>query len=487
MRTIAPSLLLLAACSATEPEQAPVAPQQRSLPSGPPPEDLPNFLIIDIDSLRADRIGTSQQAAALAPNLTALALSGVHFENAYAQAAWTVPSLIAQLTGRYPPLVELSEGRITGWGNQVHLLPEILGWYGYTTAITWGHTIPAEFSATSRGFTVFDTEDETGPDAYHRRVCQWLRERPEGPFLLMVHNIDLHAPSVAVPAEFLRDRVGPGVDHQVKLLDDQLRIARKTMDSAERVALLTGIYDAYLSWYDRSVGQMLDCLAESGAAADTVVVVVSDHGQELFDHGLLGHGRYHYDSVLRVPLVVMDPRSEVGGHVQSQVVQGIDLAPTILDLAGIPVDEGMQGRSLLPLLERTGQTWPEREIFALSSLMAASLQQGSWKLAVHFPSDPDQRSRREAAQVGVMVPGAVPQLFDLATDPGETRDLAAEQPERAAALQAQLLERVNQQVLLTRGGGAEPVNEEFLQLLQERGYWEHVHGRGKQENPRLSR
>ncbi len=468
MRSLFPTLLLAAACSS---DQAP--------PTAAPAVDRPNFLVIDIDSLRADRLRASRAGQPVAPHIAALAERGTWFESAMAQAAWTVPSVAALFTGRHPPALELSETSMSWLGEGTHTLAEILGWYDYTSAIFWGETLPSSFEALSHGFDKVDMHPASPPSAYHQPVCAWLESAPGEPWLAVVHNVDLHAPSARLDEAWLQHRTDLRLTTRGRSLDDHYDLRLASHGPADAQAYVQALYDARLSWYDTSVKRMLGCLERSGQAGDTVVLLISDHGEELFDHGVLGHGRYHFQTVLHVPLIVLDGREEAAGRTVDARVQTIDIAPTVLELAGVPPDQEMEGRSLCPLLAGAEAEWPRRDLYSFSSLLAASLLRDDHKLVLHRP---DRAAALDGPRLGAMAPGTRPALYDLHSDPREATDLLEQRPKLASAMQRDLLAFVDRQVLLARGGDGEPVNEAFLQALKEGGYWEQVR-RGQGEGP----
>jgi choline-sulfatase len=459
--------LLCAACSTPEPAPAPADP----VPAG----ERPSFVIVDIDSLRADRIRAQRGGRPVAPFMAELANTAVRFDTAVAQSAWTVPSLTSLLTGRYPPALELGDETMSWLDAETRTLPEILGWYDYASAVMFGETLPGSFQALARGFGTVDMEPSSPRSAYEQRACAWLAAAPPEPFLLLVHNIDLHAPSANPPDAFLEGWLRREPISGAHNLDQAYADALEVLPEPEARAYVQALYDAHLAWYDRAVQAMASCIDDAGLADRTVLVVTSDHGEDLFDHGVLGHGRYHWQSVLHVPLLVRDGRQPLRAYGVKARTQTIDLAPTLLELAGVPADAGMQGRSLVPLLEDPGAAWPGRDIYSFSSLLAASLIRGRHKLAIHSPGD--QPPGPGAPRLGAMAPGAVASFHDLWADPREQRDLLeSEPPEALASMQEDLLAFVDAQVLATRGAQAEPVNEAFLQALKEGGYWEQVQG-----------
>jgi choline-sulfatase len=462
-RWILPTLCALA-CSPAERAPAPV--------DAVPPGERPSFMIIDIDSLRADRVLAQRGGRPVAPFMAALAGESVRFDAAVAQAAWTVPSLTALLTGRYPPALELEDDAMSWLDAETRTLPEILGWYGYGSAVLFGETLPGSFAALARGFDAVDMEPSSPRQAYEQRVCSWLEQAPPDPFLLLVHNVDLHAVAAPPPASFQRGWLGRDPISQAHNLDQAYADARGTLSEAEARAYIQALYDANLAWYDRAVEAMVGCLEEAGLAERTVVIVTSNHGEDLFDHGVLGHGRHHWQSVLHIPLLVRDGRHPTQPRTVKTRVQTIDLAPTLLALAGATADSAMQGRSLVPLLDDPHAPWPARDISSFSSLLAASLIRGRYKLAIHSTSDGPPGASPD--RLGAMAPGATASFWDLHSDPRERHDLAEQAPAPMVAMQRDLLDFVDQRVLATRAAEAEPVNETFLQALRDGGYWEQV-------------
>ena len=202
MRTLSASLLALLLATAcgggTEDSPAPPAtddPGARTVHAGPPPPgtrhkpggrvaearpvaaDLPNFLLIDIDTMRADRVGHTRGGQSITPILDALAAQGATFSQAYSQSAWTMPAVFSLLTGRYPLLQEVRGDTLPWWGDQVRSVADVASYYGYRTGIWWGATLLAGDPAFSRGFA--DRSEPFPPDsdaaaAYDVPLASWI-------------------------------------------------------------------------------------------------------------------------------------------------------------------------------------------------------------------------------------------------------------------------------------------------------------------------
>ena len=178
------------------------------------------------------------------------------------------------------------------------------------------------------------------------------------------------------------------------------------MPKERALAHVTAHYDGALAWYDPEIVRLLGVLDERGLARRTVVVLTSEHGEELLEHGEVAHHGVHYDENLRVPLVVRDP---VAGHRPdvTATVEGIDFAPSILERAGVAMDRELEGRSWLPLLG--GAAAPPRTTFAWSSHECASVRDAHWKLALHPCVCPPTAANFPSCA----------ELYDRVTDPGE--------------------------------------------------------------------
>jgi arylsulfatase A-like enzyme len=223
-------------------------------------------------------------------------------------------------------------------------------------------------------------------------------------------------------------------------------------------------YDAEIAFTDQQLGVLLDALDERGLAGNTIVSVTADHGEGLMQHGLLLHGAQIYEEQVRVPLVLRWPDRLPAGSVIEGPVSLIDLAPTLLELAGVEhaEDEPMNGRSLVPVLEGREPVDPTEPIFLFrqhyergfdSGVPVAGEQYGvrlgDWKLIL----GPEEGTR---------------QLFDVARDPRERRDLAAEQPERAAELEERIAAWRAQHTRVEAAPDA--ISQEDLERLRALGY-----------------
>jgi arylsulfatase A-like enzyme len=429
------------------------------------PPERPNLIVVDIDSWRADRVGQLRDGVSLTPQIDSLVGRGTRFDFMVSQSGWTIPALSSLLTGRLPRNSLANEpADAMVWMEPSRTVGEILSLYGYQTIVFYGGSPMSHNPEFTRGFALAPdgSKQPTGDGA----VVAWLRSRPKRPWFALVHDLDLHQ----LP-EFRRadvDRFAPAHPPPCvgRTLDDpdyeRVSASWASVLGPERAReLMIAHYDGALTRADAEVGTILDALREQGDAEHTVIVVTSNHGEELYEHGAFTHAR-PYEAELRVPLVVADLRTVSPPRRVPALVQTIDLAPTLLELAGVPIDREMEGRSLVPLL-LGHEGYAERPALSVSDAFRTSLRtRGEHLVRCGVPTcEPVGRDRA--------LDDVVYALYEPATDPNETTDVSQAKPELAAALRQALDAFVRSGP--SRDEAVPPVPEPFVEVLRERGYW----------------
>jgi arylsulfatase A-like enzyme/predicted Zn-dependent protease len=410
-------------------------------PAAPTPTDL-SLLLVTLDTTRADRIGAFARPGGgsppATPRLDALAARGTIFTNAVAVTPLTLPAHTTIFTGLLPAAHGVRDNGGFRVAPERVTLAEVLAERGFSTGGFVSSFVLDRRWGIAQGFArYFDEFDVTKSDASSleierrgdetvRAALDWLESARGGRrFFAWVHLFDPHAP-YAAPEPF-------GSKY------------------ASRP------YDGEIAWTDALVGQLVDGLERLGLSGRTLVAVVGDHGESLGEHGETGHGFFIYQPSIHVPLLIAGPQGLLAeGRRVDAVVQQVDLAPTLLDLLGVPARlEPGPGRSLRPLLEAGAdvaappgysETFYPRLRYGWAELR--SVRTPRW----HFIEAPR------------------PELFDLENDPGETRNLAEREPGTVAELRARLAEI--DAATKPLAGGAAPVEEdqEALRKLSALGY-----------------
>lgn len=405
----------------------------------------PSVLLLTLDTTRADHLGAYGSRSGATPHLDALAARGVVFERAWAVAPLTLPAHTSMMTGELPARTGVrwnGEQRLAEGTGALPTLAERFRSAGYATGGFVSAAVLDHAFGLGRGFERYDDEiTEAAPGVPSRdrfrseraaaatlsRALTWLGEQPPGrPVFLWVHLFEPHDPYLPPPPfaeRFPRDA-----------------------------------YSAEIAAADDAAGKLLSHPRFAGSAA--IVAVLGDHGEGLGDHGEATHGLLLTEAALHIPWIVAAPG--VAPRRERALVSQIDLAPTLLDLAGLPATAGERGasaaagRSLGALLRDATPAERNRTVYA-ESLYAQAIygwaplsaaRRGDWK----------------------WVEGVRGELFDLASDPGERQDLRVRQPAEAAAL-ARALGEIEEEI--ARAGGATAraaVDGELAEHLRSLGY-----------------
>lgn len=370
-----PAALLALACAA--PPSPPLAPAQSGFAATP----TRGYILISIDALRGDHLSAAGYSRRTTPFLEELAARATLFENAVAQVPSTLPSHISMFTGLYPAEHGVFPPSSV-LAPEIRTLPEVLRHAGFRTA---GHVEGGYVQGGygfQRGFTEWsDTpySADTDVERTFGRGLDFLRTvRPEERFFLFLHSYTVHDPYL--PPEEYRRLFWPGPpppDAGEPTGPRFAAINNGTAEaSADAVAYFKSQYDASIRYMDDQVRDLFRELERIGLAGETTVIFTSDHGEEFGEHGRLVHTQI-YPECLRIPLLVVHPAQRIGTRVGA-LVQTVDFAPTIFDLAGVAPPPGMSGRSLRPLLERperavAGEAYAEVKIqnFQARTLLAA--------------------------------------------------------------------------------------------------------------------
>ncbi len=422
-----------------------------------------NVLLISVDTLRADRLNSyGYQAYETSPRMDALLKSGTRFESASATRALTWPSLASVLTGLYPTGhgvtqngYELPEGLPT--------LPTILSDNGYRTAAYLSNMCRAGH----RGWNTFRCSQ--GRD--HRSVqwaLEWATSRNrEAPFLLWVHLFGAHGPYYN-GGERLVSQMDP--DYQGTLLPKKWRLnavmkEEEVLDARDQ-RHLNAIYDAAVLGTDGHIQRLLDGLQSQGALEKTIVVFLADHGEDLYQHhGYIYHACSVYESSLHVPLGFSAPGLLPPGTQVKQAVELSDVAPTLLDLLGLPMPENLHGSSLRPYLERPDRGGEGKPAFSeYGDSRIHTVRKAGWKLV-------DNPESLVPVCLADGPPGHYPigntELYHLPSDPLEQKNLSAVEPAKVAELQELIHQRFSK--LRSRSEHQE-IPEDLRQELHSLGY-----------------
>jgi arylsulfatase A-like enzyme/Tfp pilus assembly protein PilF len=366
---------------------------QQPAPGPRTAQGQPNVLLVTLDTTRADRMGFLGSTRGLTPSLDALARDAVVFTRAYSQAPITTVSHATILTGTFPPLHKVNDfGSPLPAG--VPYLADLFKAQGYRTGAFVGSLILDPKSGTApgfdRGFDVYDAgyrlrrpgEDrfqtiERRGDEVVARATRWISEsqipNPKSPWFVWVHLYDAHDP------------YDPPADLKQKFA--------------------TAAYDGEIAGVDRAVGRLLQ------SAPGAIVAVTADHGEALGDHQEETHGVFLYDAVLHVPLAIRLPDRRGAAHRVTTRVRLADVAPTMVEAAGLRVPSAMQGESLIPLVEAkaNGKT-EDRPVYSETEYPRRAF---GWSPLTSWRNDRF-----------LMIRAPTPELYDLVTDPGATRNLA---------------------------------------------------------------
>lgn len=393
--------------------------------------EKPNIILVTLDSTRADRMGFLGAKGGLTPNLDALAKQSAVFGHAYAQSPDTLASDAALLTGTYPPYNHVSQFGAS-LAASLPYLPQMLQAAGYRTAAFVGTLTldPRDGFAPGfdRGFGAYDagfrlpqagesryaTVERRGSEVTSRALA-WLQRPGQGPFFLWLELNDPHAPYQPPPGYA---RAGSAYNGEIKYADAQL-------------------------------GRLFAALRARKLYDGALIVVAADHGEALGEHGEEAHGIFLYDSTIHVPLLLKLPQNRPATAVAH--VRLVDVAPTVLEVAGLPVPPQMQGQSLLRAMRQPGLG---EAVYSASSF---SQQAFGW-------------SRLEAWRAGkyLYIRAPKPELYNLESDPQAAHNLAGSSQATAGTMAGQLVAFDGR--MAGKQGSSAQLSSSELQKLASLGY-----------------
>jgi arylsulfatase A-like enzyme len=367
----------------------------------------PNILWICTDQQRFDTIAALGNPRISTPNVDRLVTGGVAFRYAYCQSPICTPSRASFLTGRYPSTVHGCMNGNERWAEAAPLVTKLLADAGYDCGLAgklhlagahgrveprptddgyrvfcWSHHPQDDWErghdyadwVTAQGASLkqlYEHPEEIPPSLHQTAWCtdkaiEFIQESRDQPWLMSVNTFDPHAP-FDPPHEYLTrydplEMPGPlfretDLTAQAKLaaVDFQTTARRPEMFGAKAIQ---AAYYAMIELIDHNVGRIWEALERTRQLENTLIIYMSDHGEALGDHGLLLKGCRFYEGLVRVPLILCWPGRFQTGLVSDAFVELTDITPTLLEVCGLPLPDGIQGRSLLPIL--TGQTDPHR-------------------------------------------------------------------------------------------------------------------------------
>jgi arylsulfatase A-like enzyme len=380
-----------------------------------------NLFVILIDTLRADHLQPyNPSSRVIAEQLGRIAAEATVFERAWAQENWTKPSTATLLTGLHPT-THRTKTETNKLPESVALASQHLRRQGFATAAFVANGYVSGKFGFERGWDAWTNYVREGKANRAQFVADdviaWLDKRPKDKrFFLYVHTIDPHVPYMP-PREYLAKYDSDPYSGQVvgtetaKILE-KIKVGAFRPNERDK-RRLEALYDGEISYHDDHLARIVAAFESAGLLEDTAIVVTSDHGEEFFDHGSVGHGHSLYEELLHVPLLVRAPgRGEGAGRRTDAEVGLVDVLPTACELLRVPCPGEVEGLSLVPLLGGGTGGYP-RAVFSefLDGQRAARL--GRWKLIVR---------------------GSSTTLFDLKSDPDETRDMSDAAPVALAVM-----------------------------------------------------
>ena len=403
----------------------------------------PSVILIMVDTLRADHLSSYGYTANTTPAIDGLAADGTRFAHMFSQASWTRPSVATILTS-LSPSSHRAVHKSDVLANDVVTLPEVMQASGYRTIGFANNINVAPLFGFQQGFdeyTFLEPEFFFGAteaaaqltmynqlrlireryvagakrvqnyyqpaDVVTSRGLDWIERNGDKPFFMFLHYMDPHDPYFIHPfnGQAYARVENPNPDASMA---DKLRSA----------------YDGEITYLDGELARLFDALKARGLYDKAAIVLTADHGEEFHEHGGWWHGTTLYDEQIGVPLIVKPPRGGKTGQVSEAIVSSVDIAPTILGVAGVPAPDTMVGKALA--LD-TGAPGPRDHAFSESELEGNILQAyrgEEWKLIQANPGNPRGLPPR--------------QLFEIARDPKELNDVAASRQDEVATLAAQM-------------------------------------------------
>ncbi|MHC4941851.1 MAG: sulfatase [Planctomycetota bacterium] len=426
--------------------------------------DRTPVILIVIDTLRTDVLGCYGADRSATPGLDALAKESVLFEAAYSQAPWTLPSFASLFTSTYP-----TEHGALGKREKKNFFPirdglvtaaEALRSQGYRTgAIVNNIFLKGDFGF-EKGFDTYDFFPATvtktrAADEVTGLGQRWIKEhaRSGDPYFLLLHYFDPHF-TYKPPRAFAK-KYGGAITEPIKKIahPDDVRTGKVKLNPWDQDSL-RNLYEGEVAFTDNEVGRLLGWLREENLFNKAVVIVTSDHGEEFWDHGDFEHGHTQYDELVKVPLLIRFPAGKHAGRVVKTPVRLMDLMPTLFESAGMESPATFRGKSFLSAIEGAGKA-------SKDPLLFEGCLYGTEKKAL----------RVERLKLIRDVETGETALYDLASDPGEQKDIAAERPGETKVMK-ETLEKLLEGLKAGSGHADQAVDlpPEMMEALRKLGY-----------------
>lgn len=466
---------------------------------------MPNILIFAVVPLRYDFISCYGYPRPTTPHIDSLAAAGVVFEKAYSTAVWTPPAHASLVTG-----LQVSNHQVTensgALDSSIPTLPGLLSGKGYHSVGFITTPMMGSYKSLERGFQVFYWQRhdwrwlpaslrkrasyrlggfqlglfDKGASAIIKAALNWLSDKRRDPFFMLIGLDEPHSPYN--PPWLLRKRYLQKLSYEFpKALDHTFLTqlnrnpymvpARLVQPEEMYFEALRTLYAAEVAYTDALIGRVLDFLRNSKLLESTVVVFLGEHGESIGENGLMAHEGSLYETLVHIPLIIRFPGASPAGLRVPGLVQLIDVMPTLLEIAGVDTRNlALDGMSLLPVLSAASRR--DCVVAEWEGFVPGGLQ----KLMARSPQPiPTQVYTRKLQMIRcrdhkfIQSSLGDDELFDLAVDPGEQKNLGQERPEIVAELRARLAKLLSQRV-------KEPVDKSeelkasVLRDLRDSGY-----------------
>jgi len=432
-----------------------------------------SVLIITVDNLRPDRMSLYGYEKETTPFLTDFATGSAIFDNAFSTSAWTAPGMVSIFTGYYPP-VHAQHGRFSFYDEEMTAALRVLAAQGYEIL---GQGIKGP-SHQGLGF-----QKHLGKSP--KRLESFIENRVDNksPFFAWAHLTDVHLPYTPTEKSArqfgVTARTSEAIEavrkHRMILrrpeqVEIELDHAGKVTFSEEDIPVVQALYDGEVADVDERLRRNLERMQETGLLDRTIVIITADHGEELFDHGWLGHASTGfdaklYDELIHIPLIIRLPDQSLAG-VYGALVQGVDLMPTILDILGIStagMEPRMQGRSFLPVIKGDADAIREY-VFSQTTLKGWNTPREEMSDRVVSVRSMAKKLIRIPTKEGVRVEG-----YDLHQDPKELTNIYSERVDEFRPLEQALLEWTtdnrSKAAVLVMGGAQRRINHIAASVL----------------------